>query len=201
MSAPLTPDAIKFRQRLLSSAGFYKGKIDGIWGPKTDAANIEWEVDFLRTRSHYGKFDLRTERNTETLLPVAQRLARLVLSHLVDSSTEARILSGTRTYAEQDALYRQGRFGNKQPRVTNAKGGQSNHNFGIAWDIGIFKGGKYITAVIPYQRAGKLVMEKFSDELEWGGNWQMKDFPHYQVRTGMKLSEVRTRFEAGKLTL
>ncbi|MEO8506247.1 MAG: hypothetical protein ABI593_01300 [Betaproteobacteria bacterium] len=38
----------------------------------------------------------------------------------------------------QDAPYRQGRLGNPGPRVTNARDGQSNHNFGIAWDIGIF---------------------------------------------------------------
>lgn len=51
--------------------------------------------------------------------------------------------SGLRTYEEQNALYAQGRTapGNK---VTNAKGGFSNHNFGIAFDIGIFEGAKYL---------------------------------------------------------
>nr|WP_295770097.1 M15 family metallopeptidase [Rhodoferax sp.] len=41
-----------------------------------------------------------------------------------------------RSCAEQDALYAQGRTapGNK---VTNAKSGDSNHNFGIAFDIGV----------------------------------------------------------------
>lgn len=203
MSAPLTPDAIKFRQRLLSSAGFYAGKIDGIWGPKTDAAERGWLAKYQQIRQVYGEFDARTEICLETLVPLAQVLARKVLSSLYDASDTFRILSGTRTYAEQDALYKQGRTVNKHlPKVTNARGGQSNHNFGIAWDIGIFKSGKYITAVIPYQRAGRLVMEKFSDELEWGGNWEsMKDFPHYQVRTGLKLSEVRSKFEEGKLNL
>ena len=44
---------------------------------------------------------------------------------------------GTRTYAEQDALYAQGRTtGGK--RVTNARGGYSNHNFGVAGDFGVF---------------------------------------------------------------
>ncbi len=53
------------------------------------------------------------------------------------------IISGLRSYEEQDALYAQGRTapGNK---VTNARGGYSNHNFGIAFDIGVFSGNRYL---------------------------------------------------------
>src|SRR5205807_8756277 len=29
--------------------------------------------------------------------------------------------------------------------TVNARGGQSNHNFGIAWDVGILDDGKYLT--------------------------------------------------------
>jgi len=48
-----------------------------------------------------------------------------------------RIISGTRTYEQQNQLFK------KRPKVTNARGGQSNHNFGIAWDVGLFEEGKY----------------------------------------------------------
>lgn len=44
------------------------------------------------------------------------------------------ITSGTRTYLEQDTLYNQGRT-YPGTIVTNAKGGQSQHNFGIAIDF------------------------------------------------------------------
>ncbi len=55
-----------------------------------------------------------------------------------------KIISGTRTHMqEQDALYARRRTA-PGPRVTNARGGYSNHNFGIAWDIGLFRGGKYL---------------------------------------------------------
>lgn len=37
-----------------------------------------------------------------------------------------RLICGLRTYDEQDKLYA------KRPRVTNARGGQSMHNFGVA---------------------------------------------------------------------
>ena len=72
-----------------------------------------------------------------TLLPAAQIKAREFKSSVAGEPLTYRILSGTRTYAEQNALF------NKRPKVTKARGGQSNHNFGIAWDIGIFENGKY----------------------------------------------------------
>ena len=43
--------------------------------------------------------------------------------------SQVRIAQGLRTFAEQDALY------NQRPKVTNAKGGQSVHNYGFAVDI------------------------------------------------------------------
>jgi hypothetical protein len=45
-----------------------------------------------------------------------------------------------RSFAEQDALYAQGRT-KPGKIVTKARGGFSNHNFGVAFDIGVFKGG------------------------------------------------------------
>ena len=53
-----------------------------------------------------------------------------------------------RTFKEQDALYAQGRsivFDTKGKRlgiVTNAKGGQSIHNYGLALDIVLITNGK-----------------------------------------------------------
>jgi len=106
-----------------------------------------------------------------------------------------RILSGTRTYAEQDVLYRKGRFGDTSPIVTKAKGGHSNHNFGIAWDIGIFDSGKYLGSSPLYAQAaavGKV------PGIEWGGDWtSFVDQPHYQLATGTTLAAVRTSFEVG----
>ena len=44
---------------------------------------------------------------------------------------KVRIAQGLRTFAEQDALYAQGRT-KPGKKVTNAKGGQSVHNYGFA---------------------------------------------------------------------
>jgi hypothetical protein len=36
-------EQLKNQQRLMQAEGFYNGKIDGIWGPKTIAAKVKWE--------------------------------------------------------------------------------------------------------------------------------------------------------------
>jgi peptidoglycan L-alanyl-D-glutamate endopeptidase CwlK len=52
-------------------------------------------------------------------------MAWVFLRTVRDAGIEARIISGTRTYTEQNTLFRQGRFGNPGPKVTKARGGQA----------------------------------------------------------------------------
>jgi peptidoglycan L-alanyl-D-glutamate endopeptidase CwlK len=52
-------------------------------------------------------------------------IARLAVGGLV-----FKIISGTRTYGEQNELFAQGRM-KPGPIVTRARGGQSNHKFGV----------------------------------------------------------------------
>jgi peptidoglycan LD-endopeptidase CwlK len=198
MSARLSPEDVLFLQRLLKSAGLYQAKLDGIWGPKTDAAMAAFEQISRDLRQTHGELDSRSETQLVRLHPKAQEAARIFLGKVRAAGIEARIISGTRTYAEQDALFRQGRFGNPGPRVTNARGGQSNHNFGIAWDIGIFKDGRYLPESPSYAKAADAGL---TAGLEWGGNWvSIQDRPHYQLETGLPISAVREKFEQGQLT-
>jgi len=190
-----------FLQRLLKSQGIYDGKLDGKWGSKTEMAVVSAESRAAALRSEIGGFDPRTERAISTLHLAAQAKARELLVLAAAAGFHAKIISATRTYAEQNALYRQGRFGNKAARVTNARGGQSNHNFGIAWDIGLFsQSGVYLDGDVPgeiaeYRRLGEYVRPL---GLEWGGNWKsIVDFPHYQLATGRSTVEIRKLFEEG----
>jgi len=190
---------VLFYQRFLKSNGFYADVLDGDWGPNTDAADDAFHRKSEAIANREGRFDTSSERNILTLAPVAQIAARRFLALLKGRVPEARIISGTRTYQEQDVIYAQGRTtpGNI---VTNAKGGQSNHNFGIAWDIGLFNGGQYIRDDIePYQDLATQVMHHMSAQLQWGGNWTtFKDWPHYQLKaTSPDLSVVRNHFESG----
>lgn len=104
-----------------------------------------------------------------------------------------------RTFAEQNALYAQGRTrlfdskGNRLGIVTNAKGGQSFHNYGLALDIVLIKDtnndGSFDKATwetnIDFDKDGKAdwmeVVNIFKNNgWEWGGDWKFKDKPHFQ---------------------
>jgi peptidoglycan L-alanyl-D-glutamate endopeptidase CwlK len=95
------------------------------------------------------------------------------------SGIQIKVISGTRSFEEQDALFAKGRTA-PGPKVTNARGGFSNHNFGIAFDIGVFSGNRYLPESPKYKAVGVLGMEL---GLEWGGNWTtIVDQPHFQLR-------------------
>jgi peptidoglycan L-alanyl-D-glutamate endopeptidase CwlK len=196
MSGHIFPEDILFLQRLLSCCGLYDGKLDGVWGPKTDAAEKAFGQKCDSIASTIGKLDDRSERSIRTLQTDVQQLCRESIRRMRAAGFDARVISGTRTYAEQAELFRRGRFGDPAPRVTNARAGQSWHNFGRAWDVGIFKGSKYLTEGPEYAQAS---MHGKIDGVEWGGDWvSFKDKPHYQV-TGQTsgLSAMRTLFESG----
>lgn len=198
MSERLFEDDVIFLQRLLKSAGLYTDTIDGDWGQNTDRAVIAFETKSKQLADALGTFDPRSEKRIQTLQLKTQEAARKFLKAVQGAGITARIISGSRTYAEQDRLFRQGRFGNPGPKVTNARGGQSNHNFGIAWDIGIFKTGAYLPESPLYKKAAEIGLAAGINGLEWGGNWQtFKDTPHYQSATEFSISEIRQRFEIG----
>ena len=195
MSAHLFADDVLFLQRVLQCCGLYTARLDGIWGPKTDAAVNEFERLTEEIAARHGRFDPGSERRIPSLMPKAQEAARIFLHQVLDAGIPARIISGTRTYEEQNALYRKGRFGNPGPIVTKARGGFSNHNFGIAWDIGIFDNGRYLGESPLYDQAGDVASVP---GVEWGGNWRtFQDRPHYQLATGKRITAVRESFESG----
>jgi len=132
-------------------------------------------------------FDKQSERHLKTLLPEAEAHARRFLQAVLDAGYDARIVSGTRTFAEQDELYAQGRT-KPGKKVTNARGGQSNHNYGIAWDIGLFERGDYLEESPLYKKVGKIGKEL---GLEWGGDWRNPvDEPHFQIPVGRTVAQL-----------
>jgi peptidoglycan L-alanyl-D-glutamate endopeptidase CwlK len=201
MSKPLFPQDVLFLQRFLKSCKLYAGPLDGHFnvnvGNGEDALAAQYEAKKLEM----GNFDSRSEACIMTLEPNAQRKAREFLNKAKALPFTYKIISGTRTYAEQDELFAQGRT-KPGHRVTNAKGGESNHNFGIAWDIGIFDGGKYLTGATDeeeqaYIDLGKHILANVAG-LEWGGNWHsFVDKPHYQLMTAQNVASIRQLFESG----
>jgi peptidoglycan L-alanyl-D-glutamate endopeptidase CwlK len=189
-----------FWQRFLKGAGFYNDKIDGDFGDNSHKAAAAFEAESQRIAQNSTTFDLRSEGNIQSLQPRAQENARTFLKEVNDrlggGDVVFKIISGTRTYAEQDALFAQGRTRFPGPIVTRARGGQSNHNFGVAWDIGLFKAGQYIPESDLYKKAGEIGK---SLGLEWGGDWKtIQDEPHFQAIKESELASTRAKFESGE---
>ena len=146
--------------------------------------------------------DPRSEKCIATLLPEVQPMARALVQKAAQHGICIKVISGTRSCAEQDALYAKGRT-EPGPKVTNARGGHSNHNFGIAFDIGVFEGNRYLCDSPKYKAVGALGMDL---GLEWGGSWKtIVDQPHFQLRPDWAvnlreremLAEFRHRAAAG----
>jgi len=177
--------------------------VDGNPGPQTWTAIHRAIVGEAPAVSSGTLADERSERNIATLLPQVQPLARAIIESAAVIGIAIKVISGTRAYEEQNALYEQGR--SKPGRiVTNARGGYSNHNFGIAFDIGVFEGGRYLGESPAYKAVGAIGMKL---GLEWGGNWKsIQDEPHFQLRPAWArnlseremLAELRARRERGQ---
>jgi len=141
-----------------------------IVGPTTDGSPVALSITAV---------DPRSEKVISTLLPEVQPMARALVQKAALGGIRLKIISGFRTYAEQDALYAQGRTAAGDV-VTNARAGYSNHNFGIAFDVGVFEGSTYLGESPKYKAVGVIGKDL---GLEWGGNWKtLVDQPHFQLR-------------------
>ena len=170
---------------LAASAGDHAATLAA--GANLDPARIDTAID------------PRSATAIATLLPAAQRAARLLLAAANDGQLgpgiAVKVICGTRTYAEQTALYAQGRTA-PGPIVTDAPAGYSNHNFGIAFDIGIFARGEYQDESALYARVGAMGR---AQGLEWGGDWtSFPDQPHFQLPWAGTLAEARGLIAAGR---
>jgi peptidoglycan L-alanyl-D-glutamate endopeptidase CwlK len=143
--------------------------------------------------------DARSKKHLDTLLPkvrpVMEAFVLEAKKHFQEKGVDCVVIAGTRTWAEQDAIYAQGRT-KPGPIVSRARGGESRHNFCLAIDLGLFKDGKYL-GTHPLYKDLKGIVAKFP-ALEWGGNWKFVDEPHVEFRTGLSLAQMREKVKAGK---
>jgi peptidoglycan LD-endopeptidase CwlK len=157
--------------------------VDGKAGPQTWGAIYERlvgkKIDGQKPSEAIDEVDSRSEKTIATLLPEVRPIARSLVQKASASGITIKIISGLRTCEEQDVLYAQGRT-KPGAIVTNVRGGYSNHNFGIAFDVGVFEGNKYLPDSPKYKAVGVLGMDL---GLEWGGSWKsIVDQPHFQLR-------------------
>ena len=176
-------EKMKIEELIIAVQGVLGLTVDGKAGPETWGAIYKHIVTpTLNPGSPapvIAPVDARSEKVIATLLPEVQPIARALVQKAAQNDICIKIISGFRTYEEQDALYAQGRTAPGKI-VTKAKAGYSNHNFGIAFDVGVFEGNNYLDDSPKYKAAGVLGMDL---GLEWGGNWTtISDQPHFELR-------------------
>ncbi len=147
------------------------------------------------TLSDLVTIDVRSAANIATLRPDAQQKAREWLLKCLEAGINVKVICGTRTYKEQDALYAQGRS-TPGPKVTNAPAGYSWHNFGVGWDFVVFDSTGQPQWESPLMEKCGRIAESLG--LEWGGHWtNFQDIPHIQIKTGCTLADARQRVKDG----
>ena len=131
-------------------------------------------------------------RNLSDLHPRVKTLCEQFIYSCAKQNIDVLITSTYRDAESQNALYAQGRTlpGKK---VTNAKGGQSFHNWRVAFDFVPIVNGKAMWAdTALFTKCGEIAE---SVGLEWAGRWKtFKELAHCQFTDGLTLAD----FQAGK---
>lgn len=137
---------------------------------------------------------------------------------LLGKGVRLRFAYTSRSIQEQDELYAQGRtklFDNNGKRlgiVTKAKGGQSIHNYHLAWDIvllidkdnnGIFESVSWDTKA-DFDKDGaadwdEVVRYFKSIGSVWGGDWKFTDKPHFEITFGKTWKDLKKLQDSGQI--
>lgn len=138
-----------------------------------------------------------------------------VNNKLLGKGVRLRFVYTTRTNEEQNELFAQGRTklfdkkGKRLGKVTNAKGGESIHNYHLAWDIVLLLDkdgdGKFESAtyeMLDFDKDGKAdwmeCVEYFkSIGATWGGDWRFVDKPHFEMTFGHTWRTLKQMVENG----
>ena len=150
-------------------------------------------IGLAASRPAVGSNSMANSRNLEDLHPRVAALARRLIEQCAAQGIDLLITCTWRDHASQDALYAQGRT--RPGRVvTCARGGQSWHNWRIAFDVVPLRGGKLVWGTQGadgelWCRVGE-IGEAIG--LEWGGRWKFIDMPHFQYTAGLTLADLQS---------
>jgi peptidoglycan L-alanyl-D-glutamate endopeptidase CwlK len=140
---------------------------------------------------------MKNSRSLDDLVPPAAVRARKFLQAANDNGIDLLVTSTLRDSEAQAALYAQGRT-KPGKIVTNAKPGQSWHNWGCAMDIVPLRNGKPVWGTTTdvdkalWDKVGQLGEQA---GLEWAGRWRtFREYAHFQYTGGLKLADL----QAGK---
>lgn len=134
---------------------------------------------------------MKNSRSLTDLHPYVAKLAVELKAACALEGVEFIFTQTLRDVEYQNELYAQGRT-KPGKIVSNARGGYSMHNFGLAFDVVPVDGSKQPVwdAKSPlWARIGQIGQ---SLGLEWGGAWKsFKDLPHFQYVEGLTTAQLR----------
>ena len=191
-------DNVKAVQKLLNSRGYRAGYPDGWFGKATTSAVRKFQTDNglyasgivdPRTRQKLfnpaPKDDFQSRPSSSdisSLNPYVASLARKFLELARANQLDVRITAALRSWAESDRLFAQGRWTPGEV-VTNSRGGDSYHNWGLAFDAAPYENNQPSTNVQKFLRMGQLGQQV---GLQWGGTFKsLVDYPHFQYTFGL----------------
>lgn len=202
------PEVIELQKRLAKekakdgSPCFQGTEFVATFGPKTEAAVQRYQIvkgivlSGTPETTGFGVLGPKTRASLNDkpkilLYPKVDRLRRQLRDIMAAAGQPITITAEYRTIEEQDALYAIGRT-KPGTIITNAKGGDSFHNWRCAFDIA-FSTASGISYDGPWNMVaaiGKIL------GLEWGGDWSaFPDKPHFQFTAGYSLQD----FKDGKV--
>ena len=135
-------------------------------------------------------------RSLDDLLPPVKERVEKFLNSAKAAGIDLLITSTYRDNASQNALYAQGRT-KLGKIVTNAKAGQSLHNYRCAVDVVPIVAGKprWDVKEEVWQQVGALGK---AAGLEWAGDWKrFKEYPHFQYTGGLTLAQLQSGAKIG----
>lgn len=153
-----------------------------------------------------SKIDQITLTRIKTMHPKVRSEVGIIYNEIVASLTGkaiCRFAYTIRTFAEQAALYAQGRT-KKGKIVTNAPAGLSIHQYGLSLDIVLLidKDGNGTYETASWDTATDFDHDGISDWMEivrifkkygwvWGGDFKsIRDMPHFEKTFGHKASDL-----------
>ncbi|MFC4025388.1 M15 family metallopeptidase [Oceanobacillus longus] len=145
----------------------------------------------------YVHLDENAPMPTE-LNPIVEEKKNALIEKASDNNIKVFITEEIRSFEAQNQLYEQGR-NNRGNIVTNARAGESYHNYGLAIDYALENDIGEIIWDIHYDGNDNGEPDWFEVAdiakdlgFEWGGDWRnFKDYPHLQMTFGLSIRQLQ----------
>ncbi|MGI9251929.1 MAG: M15 family metallopeptidase [Pseudohongiellaceae bacterium] len=148
-------------------------EIPKTWDSHTD--NRIKSLDLLEEKNILDKKEIRLMQN---------RIAHFIWDISTELNREFRVTDTYRTHDRQNELESSGK--------SNARGGESYHNYGLAIDIIEIKDGLALYDEAENHKFWEDVVEIAERyDFEWGGNWEKPDRPHFQLTFGLSEDDLQ----------